>query len=63
MCVVAHRNPEDQASHDKAVEDIAASPRYHTKWGKVITNPGSVKKSNRERAISRYRCCLALCHR
>jgi hypothetical protein len=41
--VVAHRNPEDQASHDKAVEDIAASPRYHTKWGKVITNPGSVK--------------------
>ena len=40
---MAYRNREGQASHDKALKDIATSPRYLKKWGKVVTNPGSAK--------------------
>lgn len=43
---MAYRNRESQASHDKAVKDIATSPRYLKKWGKVVTNPGSAKNQS-----------------
>ncbi len=43
---MAYRNREAQASHDKAVKDIATSPRYLAKWGKVVTNPSSVKNQS-----------------
>ena len=43
---MAYRNRENQASHDKAVKDIATSPRYLTKWGKVVTNPGNTKNQS-----------------
>ena len=43
---MAYRNREAQDSHDKAVKDIATGPRYLAKWGKVVTNPGSVKNQS-----------------